>query len=129
MPFSGDRADFEELLIDDFSQHAWANFPVTLTLQVEDALGQTGASDPENLILPGKRFFQPSARAIIEQRRDILWSKANAPRVAQVLRAVSNRPDELFPDETTYLRLRFIIRRLEAMEPVGLTDEVQAEVV
>lgn len=129
MPFSGNRADFEDLLIDDFSQHPWANFPVILTMQVEDALGQTGASDPENLILPGKRFFQPVARAIIEQRRDILWSKANAPRVAQVLRAVSNRPDELFPDETTYLRLRFIIRRLEAMETTGLSDEVQTEVV
>ncbi|MDB4213575.1 TIGR02302 family protein [Octadecabacter sp.] len=127
MPFSGDRADFEELLIDDFSEHPWANLPVVLTLQVEDGLGQTGASDPENIILPGRRFFQPIARAVIEQRRDILWSKANAPRAAQVLRAVSNRPDELFPDETTYLRLRAIIRRLEAMETSGLSDEVQSE--
>lgn len=127
MPFSGDRADFEEFLIDDFSEHPWANLPVVLTLQVEDGLGQTGASDPENIILPGRRFFQPIARAVIEQRRDILWSKANAPRAAQVLRAVSNRPDELFPDETTYLRLRAIIRRLEAMETSGLSDEVQDE--
>ena len=127
MPFSGDRADFEEFLIDDFSEHPWANLPVVLTLQVEDGLGQTGASDPENIILPGRRFFQPIARAVIEQRRDILWSKANAPRAAQVLRAVSNRPDELFPDETTYLRLRAIIRRLQAMETSGLSDEVQDE--
>ncbi len=127
MPFSGDRADFEEFLIDDFSEHPWANLPVVLTLQVEDGLGQTGASDPENIILPGRRFFQPIARAVIEQRRDILWSKANAPSAAQVLRAVSNRPDELFPDETTYLRLRAIIRRLEAMETSGLSDEVQDE--
>ena len=127
MPFSGDRADFEEFLIDDFSEHPWANLPVVLMLQVEDGLGQTGASDPENIILPGRRFFQPIARAVIEQRRDILWSKANAPRAAQVLRAVSNRPDELFPDETTYLRLRAIIRRLEAMETSGLSDEVQDE--
>ena len=127
MPFSGDRADFEEFLIDDFSEHPWANLPVVLTLQVEDGLGQTGASDPENIILPGRRFFQPIARAVIEQRRDILWSKANAPRAARVLRAVSNRPDELFPDETTYLRLRAIIRRLEAMETSGLSDEVQDE--
>nr|WP_296417019.1 DUF4175 domain-containing protein [Pseudooctadecabacter sp.] len=129
MPFSGDRADFEEMLIDDFSEHPFANLPVTITLQVEDALGQTGATDPEPVILPGRRFFQPIARAVIEQRRDILWSKSNAPRVAQVLRAVSNRPDDVFPDETTYLRLRFIIRRLENIEDVGLTDEVRDEVV
>ncbi len=129
MPFSGDRADFEEFLIDDFSEHPWANLPVTMTLQVEDGLGQIGASDPENLTLPGRRFFQPIARAVIEQRRDILWSKDNAPRVAQVLRAVSNRPDELFPDETTYLRLRFIINRLEERSETGLSDEVQEEIV
>lgn len=129
MPFSGDRADFEELLIDDFSEHPWANLPVTLTLQVEDALGQIGTSETIDMKLPGRRFFQPIARAVIEQRRDILWSKANAPRVAQILRAVSHRPDELFPDETTYLRLRFIIRRLEAREDTGLSDDVQAEIV
>lgn len=129
MPFSGDRSDFEELLIDDFSEHPWANLPVTMTLQVEDDLGQIGVSDVENMILPGRRFFQPIARAVIEQRRDILWSKANAPRVAQILRAVSHRPDDVFPDETTYLRLRFIIRRLENMGDIGLTDDVQTEVV
>lgn len=128
MPFSGDRADFEEMLIDDFSEHPWANLPVTLTLQVEDGLGQTGASNPEPVILPGRRFFQPIARAVIEQRRDILWSKANGRRVAQVLRAVSYRPDDLFPNETTYLRLRTIIRRIENMADTGLTDELQDEV-
>ena len=129
MPFSGDRADFEDMLIDDFSEHPFANLPVTITLQVEDALGQTGSTDPEPIILPGRRFFQPIARAVVEQRRDILWSKTNAARAAQVLRAVSHRPDDIFPDETTYLRLRFIIRRLENIEEVGLTDEVRDEVV
>ncbi len=129
MPFTGDRSDFEEFLIDDFSEHPFANLPVTLTLQVEDALGQIGTSMTEELVLPGRRFFQPIARAVIEQRRDLLWSKANAPRVAQVLRAVSHRPEDIFPDETTYLRLRFIIRRLENMEEFGLSDEVRDEVV
>ena len=129
MPFSGDRADFEEFLIDDFSEHPFANLPVTLTLQVEDALGQVGTSAAEEIVLPGRRFFQPVARAVVEQRRDLMWSKENAPRVAQVLRAVSNRPEDIFPDETTYLRLRFIIRRLENMEEFGLSDDVQNEVI
>lgn len=62
MPFSGDRADFEELLIDDFSEHPFANMPVTLTLQVEDALGQIGVSEAEPLVLPGRPVF-PTTRA------------------------------------------------------------------
>ena len=130
MPFTGDRAEFEEALIDDFSEHPFANLPVTLTLEVFDARSQIGRNHPEEMILPGRRFFQPIARAVIEQRRDLMWSKSNASRVVDVLRAVSHRPEGFFRSETTYLRLRFILRRLDAMATYGtMTDEQQAEIV
>ncbi len=129
MPFNGDRTDFEEFLIENLSEHPLANLPVTLTLDVTDAAGQVGQAEPEQMVLPGRRFFQPTAKAIIEQRRDLMWSKANGPRVAQVLRAVSHRPDDLFTNETTYLRTRAIIRQLERFNEFGLSDEGQAEVV
>ncbi len=129
MPFTGDRSDFDEFLIGNLSKHPLANLPVTLQLTVTDAAEQTGATPAEPLILPGRRFFQPFAKAIIEQRRDLMWSKANALRVNQILRAVSHRPEGLFSNETTYLRLRTIIRRLDNFSDVGLTDEVQAEIV
>ncbi len=67
------------------------------------------------------------AAAVIEQRRDLLWSRQNAPRVAQILRAVSHRPDEVFRSETAYLRLRVILRRLERLSEHGLSSEHQAE--
>lgn len=129
MPFTGDRSDYEEFLVENLSEHPLANLPVTLQLEVTDAAGQTGASVAEPMILPGRRFFQPFARAIIEQRRDLMWSKANVRRVNQILRAVSNQPEGLFSNETTYLRLRAIIRRLDTMAEFGMTDEGQAEVV
>ncbi len=130
MPFTGDRTDFEEFLIDNLSEHPLANLPVTLQLSVTDAAGQTGTTAPEPLILPGRRFFQPFAKAVIEQRRDLMWSKANAPRINQILRAVSHRPEGLFSNETTYLRLRTIIRRMDNFAMLGtLTDEGQAEIV
>ena len=128
MPFTGDRTDFDEFLIDNLSKHPLANLPVTMQLEVIDAAEQTGVTPAEPMILPGRRFFQPFARAVIEQRRDLLWSKANAGRVNQILRAVSNRPEGLFSSETTYLRLRTIIRRLDNFADVGLTDESQAEI-
>ncbi|EBA12106.1 DUF4175 domain-containing protein [Roseobacter sp. CCS2] len=129
MPFTGDRTDFDEFLVDNLSKHPLANLPVTLQFEVIDAAEQTGTTPAEPMILPGRRFFQPFARAVIEQRRDLMWSKANAPRVNQILRAVSHRPEGLFSNETTYLRLRTIIRRLDNFDDVGLTDEVQAEIV
>ena len=105
--------------------------PVTLALQVVDAAGQVGQSPAEPLVLPGRRFFQPFAKAIIEQRRDIMWSRANAPRAAQIMRAISHRPEGLFSNEVTYLRMRAIIRRLETFKAAqdGLTAEGQAEIV
>jgi uncharacterized protein (TIGR02302 family) len=129
MPFTGDRADFEEFLIDNLSEHPLANLPVTLQLGVVDDAGQTGATPPEPLILPGRRFFQPFARAVIEQRRDFMWSKANVRRVNQILRAISHRPEGLFSNETTYLRLRAIIRQLDSLQEFGVTDTGQQEVV
>mgnify|MGYP003632380501 CR=1 FL=1 len=130
MPFNGDRADFEAFLVENLSQHPLANLPVTLSMQVVDASGQVGESPPEPIILPGRRFFQPFAKAIIEQRRDLMWARANAAKVAQIMRAISYRPEGLFSSETTYLRMRAIIRRLERFAPVGGVSEAgQAEIV
>jgi len=53
------------------------------------------------------------ARALIEQRQWLLWSKDNADRTTQMIRAISHRPDDVFRSEIAYLRLRVILRRLE----------------
>lgn len=127
LPISGGRVDFTETLIENFSQHPWANLPVRLTLSVEDASGLIGESEPSETPLAGRRFFDPLAAAIIEQRRDLLWSRENADRIAMILRAVSHRPDGFIQSETAYLRLRVILRRLEAMAPFGLSDAQQDE--
>ena len=128
LPISGDRAAFTEKLIEDFSKHPWANLPVTITLSAEDAAGQVGQATPLATLLPARHFFDPLAAAIAEQRRDLLWTRQNAPRVAQVLRAVSYRPDEVFRSETAYLRLRVILRRLENFTAHGLTGVQRDEI-
>ncbi|MBC7157880.1 MAG: DUF4175 family protein, partial [Rhodobacteraceae bacterium] len=93
-----------------------------------DAAGQTGTAARAAVTLPGRRFFDPLAAALIEMRRDLLWTTANGARVAQVLRAVSNLPEGFFRDEGAYLQLRVAIRRLEAGLPGGLAPEVRDEV-
>ncbi|EEX08632.1 conserved hypothetical protein [Ruegeria lacuscaerulensis ITI-1157] len=128
MPIAGDRSDFTEDLIEDFSQHPWAHLPVRITLSAQDAADQTSDAEPYQTALPARRFFDPLAAAVIEQRRDLLWARANAPRVAQVLRAVSHRPEDIFRSETAYLRLRFILRRLETFTEFGLKPEQQEEI-
>jgi uncharacterized protein (TIGR02302 family) len=128
MTISGDRGDFEETLIDDTAKHPWAGLPVTLSLGVTDAAGQTGESAPSEVTLPARRWFDPLAGAIIEQRRDLLWSRANAPRVAAVLRAVSHLPEDLFRSETAFLKLRVAVRRLEtSFRYASVSQELQEE--
>ncbi len=129
MTITGDRSNFTETLVEDFSEHPWANLPVTLTLIAEDAPGQIGRSAPEDIVLPGLRFFDPLAAAVVEQRRDLLWSRENLPRVIQVLRAVTHRPDGLFRDQGVYLQMRVLMRRLDTAQlNDGLTPEARDEV-
>lgn len=116
MPMTGDRAQIAETLVDDLSQHPFANLPVTMTFTVADAAGQEGSADPVRVILPGKRFFDPLAAALIEMRRDLLWTRANAPRTAQVLKAVTHRPEDLIRNPRAFLRLRVLMRDLDAQK-------------
>ncbi|PKQ13546.1 MAG: TIGR02302 family protein [Alphaproteobacteria bacterium HGW-Alphaproteobacteria-1] len=129
LPLTGNRAEFTETLIENLSEHPWAHLPVTLRLRVTDAAGQEGLSDPVDMALPARRFFNPLAAAVIEQRRDLLWTRDNATRVAQVLRAVSYKPREgLFRSEKAYLRLRVILRQLEAKAAAGLDEAGRDEI-
>ena len=113
MPFRADRADFTEVLLEDLSQHPFANLPVSLVLTVTDAAGQIGTVSYDIPRLPGRRFFDPLANALVEMRQDILWSRDNGPRAAQILRALTWAPEDGL-DEGVYLQIRSAIRRLES---------------
>jgi uncharacterized protein (TIGR02302 family) len=127
MPITGNKAEFSEALVDDLSKHPFANLPVTITLSVTDANGQTGQSAPLSVILPGRRFFDPLASALIETRRDLLWSLQNAKRSAQILKAVTHRPEGFIRNESAYLRLRVLLRDIDTAAATGLTPETRDE--
>ncbi len=123
MPIAGSRTAFEETLTENLSKHAWSGLPVELKMTVEDAIGQTADSATINLELPGRRFFNPLANAIVEQRSDILWSRENANRAAGLLRAVSYKPEGFISNNTAYLKLRVTLRRMETLARIGRFDE------
>ncbi|MFB2532821.1 DUF4175 domain-containing protein [Paracoccus sp. p3-h83] len=127
LPAARSRQDFTGSLTGDAAEHAFANLPVVMQATVRDGLDQTGQSAALHLILPGRRFFDPLAAALIEQRRDLLWSRANAPRVAQILRAITHHPEGFLTDQAVYLLLRSVIRRIEAEAP-DLTADTRDQV-
>ncbi|WP_136636628.1 TIGR02302 family protein [Pseudooceanicola onchidii] len=124
LPIAGDRTLFTQELIEDLSQHPWANMPVTITLTATDAAGQSGQSAPFETRLSSRRFFDPLAAALIEQRRDLLWNRDNDRRIVQVMKAISWQPEGLFRSETAYLRMRVLLRRMDTItQYASLTDE------
>jgi uncharacterized protein (TIGR02302 family) len=127
LPRKGDREEFVGTLVDDLSQSVLANLPVTLTFAASDAAGQEGVSAPLAVTLPGKRFFDPVASALIEMRRDLIWTRGNGPRTVQVLRAITHAPETVITNQKAWLRLRVAMRRLEA-EAASLSPELRDEV-
>ncbi len=128
MPFSGSRAEFSETLVENLSEHPWAGLAVQFELTVEDASDQTSDILVVNDILPGRRFFQPIAKAVVEQRRDILWSMENAERVGDVLRTITYDPEGFFPNEQAFLTIRRAITILDLTREYGLDLEKRDEV-
>ncbi|UXU75058.1 MULTISPECIES: DUF4175 domain-containing protein [unclassified Paracoccus (in: a-proteobacteria)] len=105
LPAMGSRDAMRGRLVADLARHPWANLPVTLSLSVQDGIGQHGRAEPLRMVLPGRRFFDPLAAALIELRRDLLWSRDNAAVTAQMLRAISWQPEGLMdPDLAAGLR-------------------------
>jgi uncharacterized protein (TIGR02302 family) len=127
LPLKGSRADIATTLVDDLSQSVLANLPVTLTYQVSDASGQSGSAAPIHAVLPGKRFYDPLAAALIEMRRDLLWSRANTRHTAEVLKAITWQPQGFISNQKAYLQLRAVIKRLDT-EAANLSDATRTEV-
>ncbi len=125
LPRRGGRDQVAGELVDDLSKDLLSNLPVTITLQAEDGAGQTAASQPIATTLPGKRFFDPLAASIVEMRRDILWARSNAPRAAQILKAVTNAPEGFIVNNRAYLRIRAVIAALDG-EAGELSDDLRA---
>lgn len=130
MPFRGNRDEFTEVVLEDLSEHPFANLPVTLTLTVVDDAGQTAEATYDVARLPGQRFFDPLANALVELRRDILWNRDNATRASRLLRALTHRPEDDL-SEGVYRGLRAAIQRLEsAIDSISIeTQEDVAEIL
>lgn len=129
LPVKGSRAEITSTLIDDLSKSVLANLPVTIGYAASDAAGQTGTAAPVSVVLPAKRFFDPLADAIIEMRRDLLWSRQNAPESTMILKAIANHAEDDAPDAAALKRLRAAIKRLDSTTDLtpAIRDEVAEE--
>ncbi|MEM6439743.1 MAG: DUF4175 family protein, partial [Pseudomonadota bacterium] len=130
LPFTGSATEVTDTLIEDLTEHPWAGLPITVTLMAEDSQGQRGQAGPVSGALPGRYFYEPMARALLEERRTLAWSLSNARGVMQRLKAVTAFPDAYFGERTQpYLIIRSAIRRLDYAMDGGRVAEDSASVM
>jgi uncharacterized protein (TIGR02302 family) len=73
----------------DLADSPWAGAQVLLTLVAHDEGGNDGASTPAEITLPERRFSQPLARALAEQRRNLALDPDHFPRVLAAVDALA----------------------------------------
>jgi uncharacterized protein (TIGR02302 family) len=96
----------------ELGSHPWAGMRVRLQLAARDQAGQIGRNEPVEFILPQRRFTNPIAKAVVEQRRLLVEDPRNRPRVLQGLEAITLEPEDFITDRRAYLGLRSAYWRL-----------------
>jgi uncharacterized protein (TIGR02302 family) len=91
----------------DLSEHPWAGAKVTMRLSAVSISGKTGDSGPIEVTLPQRLFHNPLARALVEQRRDLILDPDHAPKqVDTALTGLSIAPELFDTPANVYLGLK-----------------------
>ncbi|MDX2101981.1 MAG: TIGR02302 family protein [Alphaproteobacteria bacterium] len=112
---------YQGTLTIDLTTHPWAGSEAQLVVHATDAAGQTGRSDPVVVSIPERPFTHPVARAIVEQRRDLVRTPVRRDRIARVLARIASQPRFFNDDVVVFLGLTTAAARLRdpaAIEPV-----------
>ncbi len=91
----------------DLSESPWAGASATMVLVARDEGGNEGRSEPVEIVLPEKPFNNPLARALVEQRRNLVLNPAERNQVAAAVDAMMIEPDAFGESSGVYLGLRF----------------------
>ena len=96
----------------DRTEHPWAGARVTLQLEARDDAGQAGYSEVIDFTLPQRPFNDPLARALVEQRRNLVLEPAHRHRVLGALDALMIAPERFEIPWGVWLGLRSATTRL-----------------
>jgi uncharacterized protein (TIGR02302 family) len=112
LPRRGGKADTART-VKDLTRHVWAGSTIRLTLVATDDAGQTARSETKTFVMPERPFFNPLARAIVEQRRLLGLDAKAKPRVLELIDAVTLRPEDTFDNMGHYLAIMSARSRLK----------------
>ncbi|MEE3625822.1 TIGR02302 family protein [Nitrospirillum sp. BR 11752] len=105
----------------DLTASPWAGQPVTIQLTATDTAGQTATSEAQTTTLPERVFNNPTAKAVIAQRRTLLDQGEEARKpAANALLGLAGELDGYAGDPTVFMALYAAARHL------GLNDDARS---
>lgn len=107
----------------NLSEHPLSGKRVKITLVAKDAAGQEGRSQPVEMVLPAKAFFEPLAAAVAEQRQVFALDANQLPHAIALNEALTIRPEETIPNLTHFLLLQSANARMK----LSRTDDQMRE--
>jgi uncharacterized protein (TIGR02302 family) len=107
----------------NLSEHPLSGKRVKITLVATDAAGQEGRSQPVEMILPAKAFFEPLAAAVADQRQVFALDANQLPYAIALNEALTIRPEETIPNLTHFLLLQSANARMK----LARTDDQMRE--
>lgn len=118
---SGERAATLDLQADP-----WAGLQVLAKVVARDGAGQSGETATVAATLPTRMFYNPMAKAVIEQRQTLAVSAEDWRRAARAFDAVTMAPDIFYEEKpTNYLLLRSAFWRVMRQDGEGYDDAVE----
>ena len=93
----------------NLEEHPWAGLEIRLRIKITDGAGQSAETFSEPITLPERQFYNPVARAIIDERRNLAVAPKSWPRTSRALFALSDRsiaPEQYYDSAADYLLVR-----------------------
>ncbi|PQA87948.1 DUF4175 domain-containing protein [Hyphococcus luteus] len=110
----------------DLQSDPWAGLKVLAKVVVRDGAGQEGDTGEAALTLPTRMFFNPVAKAVIEQRQTLAVAAEDWPRAARSFDAITLAPDIFYAEKPTdYLLLRAAFWRVMRRNGDDYDDAVE----
>ncbi len=109
----------------DLQADPWAGLDVLARVVVADGAGQAGETSEIAVKLPTRQFFNPLARAVIEQRQTLAVAAEDWRRAGRSFDALTLAPEFFFDDMTDYLLLRTAFWRVMRQDGDGFDGAVE----
>lgn len=93
-------------------EHPWAGAEISMTLRAFDEADLEGRSETLIFSLPSRRFVNPLARAIVEQRRALAMDGNYARQLVDVIDVLTVRPEQFDDNYAAFIALAAVRRGL-----------------